>query len=1418
MATPQADASLDSGADIATLDDAADASDTTSHTCESAVDCPQSESPCLSSVCDDGTCTVAPLPGEMTCLTAGLCPAPGICSAGTCKPQGAACDDNNPCTADQCISTGCNYVVFPKGTPCQTDGLACTSEQCESGKCTAAIVGGWCFVDGACAKVNESSPGEACAVCDPSQSLDSWTVKTEGVCDDNNPCTTETECTSAGTCGGEPVQCSDNNVCTDDSCLPVTGCVHLSNAATCTDNDPCTSGGGCEDGGCVFKTSLQCDDANPCTADSCAKGFGCVYAPQEATCAADADPCTDDVCLSGACVAVPSISVCKVGGTCVPAGGKASGNPCLVCKPAINAKAWTQLDNSSCDDGNLCTIFDTCTKGSCSGELVTCDDNNGCTKDACQPKAGCTFIPQAGPCNDGNACTSGDACLGGHCKGTSLSPQDCADDNPCTTDGCIAISGCVHVPHNKPCDDDDPCTKADFCTAGSCVAGKMVCPCEFNDDCNDGNPCTIDTCVTGVGCSNTPKSSGSTCDDGDACTKIDMCTKGICNGVPLNCNDGNNCTADACSSAAGCVYKPIQGKVCDDDDACTSGDLCVDATCTGTPKACDDGKSCTLDGCVKATGACVHTPAKDDTHCPDDGVACTLDRCLNATCTHHQVAASFCLIQGTCLSGGAMHPAKQCFGCQPKSLQTDWSILPGKLCNDGNACTEKSVCQSNGACLGAPKQCNDGNVCTLDACNPQAPGADPCLHTPSKGGCNDGSDCTEKDSCHDTTCKGLPIVCNDGDPCTDDGCLATGGCIFQSAVDGKACADDGLPCTADTCGNGSCTHVPSKGWCAIAGTCYKDGTKTSGKACMGCNSGIKATDWSGLTGDVCDDGDPCTGADACASGVCKGDKSKACNDDNVCTADSCGAKGGCLHIAQQGKCEDGNPCTQKDSCAGGKCVAGPPMTCLTTPKDEAVCQVNVCLPTAGGCSKVSSCGALHACVAGLCLTQPAGKPPGPVTVPLPVSLAPQPLRPVIAWQESHTATMGNVPQLWIAAQTAGCSPNLGVYSKIALLQFAPNGTKPVVSVVQTKAPTGSGGWCAAHPVIAAHPTTYDALALTWLEGGNEKSACPWTKHGGRSRTALIGVQGQHTVMTAGAPCPAAGPLMPLSWRPAVALHTAQGSIGKTSPGQMAGVLVRPATAGGLLAWGGDVVANWGGNKAAILAPGKLLGWSETPTKSRAAISEWLSGQVIWNTTSYANGSGKTIPALTATRVDSITGLAKTTQVVLTGAPVSGAATYDAVEAAYDASSKRVAVLIGGRAVSGGKTHTFLAFKRVHPNQGATSSPAAIAVAQLAGNQGSIQAFRLARFPNSDKFLVVWASPGSTILQAVVINPKDDHTFTVTSIGALASDFVSHPVVGGIDSSGGLSDLVIDPSGTRFSIAYESVGTLQLLTAALPSTK
>jgi hypothetical protein len=77
--------------------------------------------------------------------------------------------------------------------------------------------------------------------------------------------------------------------------------------------------------------------------------------------------------------------------------------------------------------------------------------------------------------------------------------------------------------------------------------------------------------------------SGTACDDGNACTVAEVCDGGhTCSGAPAPCDDGNPCTDDGCDPGSGCV-STNNAAPCSDGDACTGPDVCGDGTCAGGP-------------------------------------------------------------------------------------------------------------------------------------------------------------------------------------------------------------------------------------------------------------------------------------------------------------------------------------------------------------------------------------------------------------------------------------------------------------------------------------------------------------------------------------------------------------------------------------------------------------------------------------------------------------------------------------------------------------------------------------------------------------------------------------------------------------------------------------------------------------------
>jgi MYXO-CTERM domain-containing protein len=288
----------------------------------------------------------------------------------------------------------------------------------------------------------------------------------------------------------------------------------------------------------------------------------------------------------------------------------------------------------NCDDGNSCTS-DQFTGTSCTHTVLA--DCSLCGSDGVCVGGTCIAGGQQNPpsCDDGDACTQTDLCLGGACAGTN--PVVCEPLDSCHIAGtCNPVTGqCSNPtrPENSPCDDGNACTRNDLCRSGVC-RGYAPVQCTALDACHVAGTCDP---ATGE-CSNPPAEDGIPCDDGSACTRSDSCQQGVCTGAdPVVCQAQDQChPAGTCDPATGQCSQPVaeNGTTCDDGDACTQSDTCQQGVCTGAnPVVCQAQDQCHVAGaCDPATGACSNPPAADGTSC-DDGAACTqTDACAAGVC------------------------------------------------------------------------------------------------------------------------------------------------------------------------------------------------------------------------------------------------------------------------------------------------------------------------------------------------------------------------------------------------------------------------------------------------------------------------------------------------------------------------------------------------------------------------------------------------------------------------------------------------------------------------------------------------------------------------------------------------------------------------------------------------------------------
>jgi hypothetical protein len=160
--------------------------------------------------------------------------------------------------------------------------------------------------------------------------------------------------------------------------------------------------------------------------------------------------------------------------------------------------------------------------------IPSCDDGNPCTDDAFDRAADrCVHSDHEGSCDDGNACTEDDQCSAGVCRGVA---KTCNDDNVCTLDLCDPTSGCVFPPDGRQCDDQDPCT-TDVCDPDDGCSHPDA---PNGTACGDFSCATAHVCIVGT-CREldiTDSSDGFPCSDGNACTEGDQCLAGQCQSGP----------------------------------------------------------------------------------------------------------------------------------------------------------------------------------------------------------------------------------------------------------------------------------------------------------------------------------------------------------------------------------------------------------------------------------------------------------------------------------------------------------------------------------------------------------------------------------------------------------------------------------------------------------------------------------------------------------------------------------------------------------------------------------------------------------------------------------------------------------------------------------------------------------------------
>ncbi len=601
-------------------------------------------------------------------------------------------------------------------------------------------------------------------------------------------------------------------------------------------------------------------------------------------------------------------------------------------------------------------------------EEPLCQPGEGCFLDLCDENGDC----QSGWCVEHlgeGVCTQ--ACAeecpaGWACKQLSEGGPDvafiCISDYPTLCRPCVDATGCV-----SPAGAEDACIA--YFEGGSFCGGA----CESASDCPAGFNCEESKTVDGIDLKQCIFEDG-VCPCSGKSTALGLWT------TCLNENEFGNCTGKRVCGEAGlseCDALAAELEVCDgldnDCDGNTDGDIAL----------CGDDNQCTEDSCGGEEG-CAYT-ILTGVECMDGDPCTVADHCDEGTCVGSPVVcdddnpctADSCDITGGCLFDNIVAP-----------------------CDDGNPCTAGDLC-GDGACAGTAIACDcsddvdclqfdDGNLCTgtlvcdttqlpyqcivdletIVEC-PEPEGVDaPCLMAQCNG---ETGECDE-----------VPVhegfACQTGDQCIVGEVCAAGVCGGGIALN---CADDN-PCTDDSCDpNSGCLNLPNSeecfdgDYCTIGDYCAdalcQPGepadcddqnlcTDDSCEAASGCHHLANAAD--------CDDGNACTIGDHCESGACAGDSSVDCDDNNVCTDDVCNVLLGCINTLNNAPCDDNDLCTTGDACQLGECLGAGQLPC----DDSNECTDDSCdaqagcqfVPNGAGCDDSNQCTEDDACSGGKC--------------------------------------------------------------------------------------------------------------------------------------------------------------------------------------------------------------------------------------------------------------------------------------------------------------------------------------------------------------------------------------------------------------------------------------------------------------------
>ena len=656
--------------------------------CQGNENCAQDNlPPCTMAVCLNGSCEIVAGQDGLPCDDDNVCTEETLCNAaqgGCVGGSQTECDDNDACTVDSCDPlTGCTHSA---GSGECDDGNICTvGDLCENGICNAGELIA-CNDDNPCTEDQcdpvlgclypslegkDCDDGEECTVNDTcvNGSCEAGELECEP-CDENTPCLAPDNlclgsftCSPSGYCVAIPatvINCDDQNSCTDDTCTPETGdCAFttLEDNSACDDGNDCTLDDTCTAGDCTSTNFAAggsiCEDGDPCTLlDTCEGGIcysgtadagctpGCVESPLLAgcngcsceDCVCDIDPVCCDSQWDASCVSLcdndcDGCSLDPEGGEGGTEGGTEGGGNLPPGECAGNCGGSSPSLLCSCDDA--CFGYGDCCDGICND---------------CPTLASCGGGTEGGT-EGGGVCAAGEIL---DCDGV-CGPQSWLGDFSCDEGAFGPNFNCAALNYDNGDCGSGACGLFEIvdcdggCTTESWV-GDFICDpsldcAQFNFD---GGDCAGSSGGGGPSCGNGIVEVGETC-DGDCpfsdfdCPDVDgdPCTEDMVVGDYFSCT--SECVSEpitTCSSFDGCCLAECSWP----DDLDCAMPICGDGILNGTEKC--DGDCPTQDDCdLLTTDACMPYLLKGSANAcsaeclPKEVITCSNDDgCCPASC------------------------------------------------------------------------------------------------------------------------------------------------------------------------------------------------------------------------------------------------------------------------------------------------------------------------------------------------------------------------------------------------------------------------------------------------------------------------------------------------------------------------------------------------------------------------------------------------------------------------------------------------------------------------------------------------------------------------------------------------------------------------------------------------------------------